>query len=177
MSKKISELTDAATLDGNELIELVQSGGNNKISLDALFSATLWGDRTVQLNGHNYRLIEEDYPIDAFRVLFEPESEDSMRVDMNAFNETGNGNYAYSLHQATNLGGDMQIAAAFNDGAIQANIHLYANETDGGVCNIFADKFQLQTLQDFADDTAAGSGGVAVNGLYHTSGTVKIRLS
>lgn len=30
---------------------------------------------------------------------------------------------------------------------------------------------------DFADDTAAAAGGVAVGQLYHTSGAVKVRLS
>jgi hypothetical protein len=32
------------------------------------------------------------------------------------------------------------------------------------------------SLSDYADDTAAATGGVAVGGLYHTSGTVKVRL-
>lgn len=32
-------------------------------------------------------------------------------------------------------------------------------------------------LRDYADDTAAATGGVPVRGLYHTSGAVKIRLS
>jgi len=31
-------------------------------------------------------------------------------------------------------------------------------------------------LTDYADDTAAAAGGVAVGALYHTSGTVKVRL-
>ena len=30
-------------------------------------------------------------------------------------------------------------------------------------------------LTDYADDAAAAAGGVAVGGLYHTSGTVKVR--
>lgn len=32
-------------------------------------------------------------------------------------------------------------------------------------------------IQDYADDAAAATGGVPVNGLYHTSGTLKIRLT
>lgn len=31
-------------------------------------------------------------------------------------------------------------------------------------------------ISDYADDTAAEAGGVPINGLYHTSGTIKIRL-
>jgi hypothetical protein len=29
---------------------------------------------------------------------------------------------------------------------------------------------------DYADDTAAAAGGVPLGGLYHTTGTIKIRL-
>jgi hypothetical protein len=32
-------------------------------------------------------------------------------------------------------------------------------------------------LFNYADDTAAGAGGVPINGLYHTNGTLKIRLT
>jgi len=32
-------------------------------------------------------------------------------------------------------------------------------------------------LDDYADDTAAAAGGVEIGQLYHTSGTVKVRLS
>jgi uncharacterized delta-60 repeat protein len=35
---------------------------------------------------------------------------------------------------------------------------------------------QVSSSYDFADDTAAASGGVPLGGLYHTSGSVKIRL-
>jgi len=37
-------------------------------------------------------------------------------------------------------------------------------------------KSENLALLDFADDTAAAAGGVGLNELYHTSGTVKIRL-
>ena len=33
-----------------------------------------------------------------------------------------------------------------------------------------------QIAANFADDAAAAIGGIAVGGLYHTAGTVKIRL-
>jgi hypothetical protein len=35
---------------------------------------------------------------------------------------------------------------------------------------------QVSSSYDFADDSAAASGGVPLGGLYHTSGTIKIRL-
>lgn len=35
----------------------------------------------------------------------------------------------------------------------------------------------VDPADDFADDAAAATGGVAVGGLYHTEGVVKIRLT
>lgn len=35
----------------------------------------------------------------------------------------------------------------------------------------------ILVASNFADDAAAAVGGIAVGGLYHTSGAVKIRLS
>jgi hypothetical protein len=35
----------------------------------------------------------------------------------------------------------------------------------------------IKTTDNFANDSAAATGGVALGGLYHTSGTVKIRLT
>ena len=32
-------------------------------------------------------------------------------------------------------------------------------------------------VAEYADDTAAATGGVAVGGLYHTAGAVKVRVS
>jgi len=59
--------------------------------------------------------------------------------------------------------------------------------TDGGVHNVklfmtgdfVSDmlNFVIKNLGDYADDTAAAAGGVPLSGLYHTSGTVKIRLT
>ena len=37
--------------------------------------------------------------------------------------------------------------------------------------------FITYDLGSYADDTAAAAGGVQVGGLYHTSGTVKVRLA
>jgi hypothetical protein len=34
----------------------------------------------------------------------------------------------------------------------------------------------VSSSYNFADDAAAASGGVPLGGLYHTSGTIKIRL-
>ena len=40
----------------------------------------------------------------------------------------------------------------------------------------FISVYFVTTEKDFADDAAAATGGVAVGGLYHTDGVVKIRL-
>ena len=37
--------------------------------------------------------------------------------------------------------------------------------------------YDIEPEDDFADDAAAATGGVAVGGLYHTEGVVKIRLT
>lgn len=36
--------------------------------------------------------------------------------------------------------------------------------------------YSLLPLTSYANDTAAAAGGVAIGGLYHTAGTVKVRL-
>ena len=35
----------------------------------------------------------------------------------------------------------------------------------------------VNTADNYVDDVAAAAGGVPVGGLYHTSGTVKVRLA
>lgn len=35
----------------------------------------------------------------------------------------------------------------------------------------------IDVENDFADDAAADTGGIAVGGLYHTSGAVKVRIA
>ena len=43
---------------------------------------------------------------------------------------------------------------------------------------IFSGSIQIgATLSNYANDGAAASGGVPVGGLYHTTGTVKVRLT
>lgn len=42
--------------------------------------------------------------------------------------------------------------------------------------NIFTPQ-GLNTSDSYADDTAAGVGGIPIGGLYHTAGSVKIRLA
>lgn len=37
--------------------------------------------------------------------------------------------------------------------------------------------YALLPLTSYANDSAAAAGGVAVGGLYHTTGTVKVRLA
>lgn len=41
---------------------------------------------------------------------------------------------------------------------------------------LIGEGLQLPGIGDYADDTAAAAGGVPLNGVYHTSGTLKIRL-
>ncbi|HEY9342630.1 MAG TPA: hypothetical protein VIQ23_13685 [Hanamia sp.] len=36
---------------------------------------------------------------------------------------------------------------------------------------------EFDIADNYADDAAAATGGIAIGGLYHTSGTVKVRLT
>lgn len=49
------------------------------------------------------------------------------------------------------------------------------NETDIAALQAFVALWA--NFADYADDTAAASGGVAVGEFYHTSGAVKVRVS
>lgn len=39
------------------------------------------------------------------------------------------------------------------------------------------ERFSLPNLADYADDTAAATGGVAVGGFYRTGSVIKVRVS
>lgn len=46
-----------------------------------------------------------------------------------------------------------------------------------GIINISSLSVVVKTSDNYADDSAAATGGISVGGLYHTDGVVKIRLS
>lgn len=110
MSKKISELDAASTLDGNELIELVQSGGNKSISLETLFSTPLWGDRTIDLNGKKLEVLEQGYP---FSFLTLNPTDDAWQANVGASTDEGGGGYAQFQGSITGSAGDLVTGLAF----------------------------------------------------------------
>jgi len=64
-------------------------------------------------------------------------------------------------------------------GSIQSEINgLMAVTASMKAASIFSGSIQIGlTLSNYANDGAAASGGVPIGGLYHTSGTVKVRLT
>lgn len=52
-----------------------------------------------------------------------------------------------------------------------------ADAVNGNGRDIFALQKQFQGLGDYADDSAAASGGVPVGGLYRTGSQVMVRVS
>tara|TARA_R100000541_G_scaffold5208_1_gene12662 strand:- start:470 stop:889 length:420 start_codon:yes stop_codon:yes gene_type:complete len=86
--------------------------------------------------------------------------------------------------------GTITFNTAIKDGKNLVNVTKFVDEADGitnnnndtsiptsaSVIDYVSNPSELVSL-NFANDTLAGAGGVAVGGLYHTAGTVKIRLS
>ncbi len=126
------------------------SGGNTIYTGDGSLS----GDRIISTNDHSLSIGESDYPVPALSI--DLSVTDQMRVTLEAFNETGDGNYAYASGQATNTYGDIQIAAAFNDGASQANIH--GNAQSGSATLVYtADTHTFNGVINLPTQAAPGS--------------------
>jgi hypothetical protein len=164
MSKKISELSDAATLDGTEQVELVQAGGNVKATVNDLLPVQLQENKTIDLNGKDLHLTNGE--ADVFNILL--------------------GSFFTSLRQDS---GDLDAYLFLSAVEEDAAVFFKLNSTDGintvyiegnGIENVIeytAGAHVFEGISEFADDAAAAIGGVPVNGLYHTAGAVKIRLS
>lgn len=110
----------------------------------------------------------------------------------------GKANDAYLYH----VGGDFRIGTATTS-SISQSLYLFANPSGnvdlaitGGMVGIrksgslsatldvngsaavssYLTLSQVSSSFNFADDTAASGSGIPLGGLYHTSGTIKIRL-
>lgn len=89
---------------------------------------------------------------------------------------------ANTTHQGTHeFQGAVTVAGLTNTGTVTqtGNVSvtgtITASSTITGGLTVTAGAVAIP-LSDYADDTAAAAGGVAVGALYHTSGTVKVRL-
>ena len=63
---------------------------------------------------------------------------------------------------------DLVVVSDVNGVTKQAKVETLVSFTNNNIVKI---------ADNFADDSAAATGGIAVGGLYHTNGTVKIRLA
>ncbi len=63
---------------------------------------------------------------------------------------------------------DLVVVSDANGTTKQAKVETLVSFTNNNI---------VKVADNFADDSAAATGGIAVGGLYHTNGTVKIRLA
>lgn len=63
---------------------------------------------------------------------------------------------------------DLVVVSDANGITKQAKVETLVSFTNNNI---------VKVADNFADDSAAATGGIAVGGLYHTNGTVKIRLA
>lgn len=78
------------------------------------------------------------------------------------------------------FGTSVPDASSTTKGKAKLYNDLLGSNTDGGVTQsavVTALSTLVEVSNDFLDDAAAAVGGIAVGGLYHTSGVVKIRLT
>lgn len=180
MSEKISELPAAGTLDGTEEVPLVQGGVTSKVTVNDLLPIQLQADKTVDLNGKIFTIQETGYPLPSFSI--DP-TEDNEQSSMAAINDTGDGNWGVWSGHTTAVYAESILYAAFNS-VVQASIIAHA-DVSGTTNTHTADTHTFNGLpimpdliaKDYANDGDAAAGGIAVGGFYHSSGTLKIRLS
>ena len=82
-----------------------------------------------------------------------------------------------TLNEVVDLTFDTDAAAALVSGSINTTIGAVSssiNTTIGAVSSSFSGR--LTITGSCANDAAAQSAGVPIGGLYHTSGTIKVRL-
>ena len=63
---------------------------------------------------------------------------------------------------------DLVVVSDVNGTTKQAKVETLVSFTNNNI---------VKVADNFADDSAAATGGIAMGGLYHTNGTVKIRLA
>jgi hypothetical protein len=73
--------------------------------------------------------------------------------------------YPETLTLANN---DLVVVSDVNGTTKQAKVETLVSFTNNNI---------VKVADNFADNSAAATGGIAVGGLYHTNGTVKIRLA
>lgn len=73
--------------------------------------------------------------------------------------------YPETLTLANN---DLVVVSDVNGTTKQAKVETLVSFTNNNI---------VKVADNFADNSAAATGGIALGGLYHTNGTVKIRLA
>jgi uncharacterized delta-60 repeat protein len=98
-------------------------------------------------------------------------------------NITGAGNLATtgsnSFRGNQSISGSLTVSGSVAQ-EVTGSVNITGSLNVSGSVNVDGSGFiilsQVSSSYDFVDDSAAASGGVPLGGLYHTSGTIKIRL-
>jgi hypothetical protein len=128
MSKKISELTDADTLTGAELAEVVQDGVNKKVTINGFSllptvgTGTATGDITGDLDGHLLS-IEQD----GIEFLSANPTPNNESATLQAYNTTDADNSARITAHTTDTQADFDLLANFDDLTKFGRIQITAN--------------------------------------------------
>lgn len=180
MSKKISELTDAGALTGTELVELGREGDNSyKTTVNDLLPVQLQEDKTILLNGKKFSFednADNHWDLDSTAKTFFATFTDNNTSVQEAASGSGEAPFWYGSANVDATNATITVGYDGDAGTVKGTL----TATDGG-SNTYSvivtpAGLTLVGLNDFANDGAAASGGVPVGGLYHTSGTIKIRL-
>jgi hypothetical protein len=134
MSKKISELTDADTLTGAELAEVVQDGVNKKVTINGFSllptvgTGTATGDIVGELGGHILDISQDGIP--SFRIDTTP---GVAFTTLAAFDPTGDGNRGNSIFSANPTQATSAWYATFNGGEHEAEIEEFADASGSSI--------------------------------------------
>lgn len=90
-----------------------------------------------------------------------------------AFNLTGDDNQSRGLFQTSDTEATFQILADFNDGVKSASIAGFADASASSITHT-ADSHIFNGVQEFADNAAAITGGLATGAIYRTGDLLKI---
>lgn len=164
-------MTAADTLTGAELVEVVQSGGNKKATVNDLLPVQLQEGKTMDVNGHFLNISGTTGQF----LSIDPTTDAETSAIIAKGSQQNSGRFVANSTPTT---GTFYAKADFNDGTKTALIQGYANATETEV-SYNADKHLFPDIipLDFLNDGAAASNGVDIGQLYHTAGVIKIRLS
>jgi hypothetical protein len=158
-------VTDAADFI-SKLNALFTGGGGGGVTIYT-GDGSLSADRRVDIAGHDFQ-IQNTPSFPRFKIVGTATLEETQ-----VFSNDGLGYANLYLKSSSDQGlYEFYLEAFDNVNHIEIEGNAIENQIEYSAGN-----HVFNGLGDFADDAAAAIGGVPINGLYHTAGAVKIRLS